>query len=47
MTKVFIDGAAVDNRYLGKVLSLDISADAVQSGHNGTSVWDAIGWPTM
>lgn len=46
-TKVFIDGAAVDNRYLGKVLSLDISADAVQSGHNGTSVWDAIGWPTM
>ena len=44
-TTITVDGFAVDNRYLGKVLSLDISADSVQSRHNGATVWDAIGWP--
>ena len=44
-TKVYVDGMQVDNSYLGKVLSLDVTAYAVQSGHNGDSVWDAAGWP--
>lgn len=44
-TKVYVDGMAVDNSYLGKLLTLDVMAYAVQSEHNGASVWEAAGWP--
>jgi len=44
-TEVHFDGAAIGNDYIGKIFTLDITAYAVQTAHNGATVWDAQGWP--
>ncbi len=44
-TEVVVDGPKVDNAYLGKNFTLNVSAYGVQSEHNGATVWDAFGWP--
>lgn len=44
-TEVSINGKHVDNNYLGKMFSLNITAYAVQSEHNGDTVWNADFWP--
>lgn len=45
-TEVEIVGAKVDNSYIGSVLQLTISAQAVQSKHNPADApWEASGWP--
>ena len=44
-TQVTFVGNRVTNAYLGKLLSLDVAAFAVQSDHNGTAPQDAVGWP--
>lgn len=44
-TEVYVDGRAVNNDFLGKKLTLDVMAYAVQSRYNGDSVWEATGWP--
>ena len=46
-TEVHVEDLAVDHSYLGKLLTLDVMAYAVQSEHNGASVWEATGWPGM
>ncbi len=46
-TGVHFNGDAVDNKYLGKVFALDVSAHAVQSANNGETVWQAAGWPVI
>lgn len=45
---VEIVGAKVDNRYIGKTLTLTVKAQAVQSENNpltGTETYTASGWP--
>ena len=45
---VEIVGAKVDNRYIGKTLTLSVVAQAVQSENNpltGTATYTAAGWP--
>ena len=47
-TEVEIVGSKVDNRYIGKTLTLDVIAQAVQSVHNPLTdghVYTASGWP--
>ena len=44
-TEVKIVGSAVDSSYMGKILNITVSAYAVQSQNNGTSPFDAEGWP--
>lgn len=45
-SEVEIVGEKVDNSYLGKTLTLTVSADAVQSENNPASEpWEASGWP--
>ena len=44
-TEVHFDGKAIGNDYIGKIFTLDITAYAVQTVHNGATVWDAQGWP--
>lgn len=38
-------GEKMTNAYLGRLLSLDVTAQAVQSEHNGTDPLKALGWP--
>lgn len=48
-SQVEIVGAKVDNRYLGKTLTLTVDAQAVQSENNPLTdghVYTAVGWPT-
>ena len=45
-TEVEIVGAAVDKSYIGKTLTLTVSAQAVQSENNPADFpWEATGWP--
>lgn len=44
-TQVEIVGKQVSNAYLGKTMMVEVTASAVQSEHNGGSVWEAAGWP--
>lgn len=44
-TEVEIVGSVVDSSYMGKILNITVSAYAVQSQNNGTSPFDAEGWP--
>ena len=44
-TEVHFDADAIDNDYIGKIFTLDITAYAVQTVHNGATVLDAQGWP--
>ena len=45
-TKVHIVGEKVDNKYIGKALTLKVSAQAVQSENNpANQPWEAAGWP--
>ena len=45
-TEVEIVGAEVNNAYIGKTLSLTVSAQAVQSENNPADFpWEASGWP--
>lgn len=47
-SKVEIIGNKVDNKYIGKTLTLTVSAQAVQSENNpveGTNTYTASGWP--
>ena len=43
-TKVTLD-AAMGNKYQNATASVDVSAQAVQTANNGTSVMNAKGWP--
>lgn len=45
-TEVEVVGAAVDKSYIGKTLTLTVSAQAVQSENNPADFpWEASGWP--
>ena len=44
-TQVTFVGHKVTNEYLGKLFSLDVAVQAVQSEHNGTEPLQALGWP--
>ena len=44
-TKVHFKGDKIDNQYLGRLFTLDVSAGAVQAENNGETVWDAVGFP--
>lgn len=44
-TKISFDGASIGNEYLGKLFTLDVNVYGVQSENNGTTVWEAFGWP--
>ena len=45
-TEVHIVGEKVDNTYIGKALTITISAQAVQSENNPAATpWEALGWP--
>ena len=45
-SKVEIVGDKVDNRYIGKTLTLSVKAHAVQSENNPADApWQAAGWP--
>ena len=44
-TQVTFVGEKVTNAYLGKLFSLDVAVNAVQSKNNGTTPLKAHGWP--
>ena len=44
-SEVYFDIYNVDNKYIGKYFTLNVSASAVQSENNGADVLEAIGWP--
>ncbi len=44
-SEVYFDIYNVDNKYIGKYFTLNVSASAVQSENNGADVFEAIGWP--
>ncbi len=44
-TQVTFVGSKVTNDYLGKLFSLDVAAQAVQSENNGPGPLEAQGWP--
>ena len=44
-TEVTFDLQAIDNRYLGKAIKLDVDIAAVQAENNGSTALDASGWP--
>ena len=46
-TQVTFEGSKVTNAYLGKLFSLDVAVDAVQSEHNGSVPLEAQGWPEV
>lgn len=50
-TEALFEGVAFDvsigNAYQGSELTIMISAQAVQSRNNGTTAWDALGWPAF
>ncbi len=43
-TTVSVDGASVDNAYIGKTFLLNIEGSYVQSKNNGKDVFSAVGW---
>lgn len=45
LTRVTFDGTKVTNAYLGKLFSLNVEVQAVQSEHNGAEPLEAQGWP--
>lgn len=45
LTQVTFVGDKITNAYLGKMFSLDVAVQAVQSEHNGTDPLQALGWP--
>ena len=45
LTQVTFVGEKITNAYLGKMFSLDVEVQAVQSEHNGTDPLQALGWP--
>lgn len=45
LTQVTFVGDKITNEYLGKMFSLDVAVQAVQSEHNGTDPLKAQGWP--
>lgn len=44
-SEIYVDGKTVDNNYLGKTFTLDMTVYAVQSKYNGETVWDVNVWP--
>ncbi len=44
-SEVYVDLLKVDNAYLGKYFTLEVSAYGVQAAYNGNTPWDAVGWP--
>ncbi len=44
-TQLSFTGSKMTNAYLGKLFSLDVDVQAVQSEHNGTDPLKALGWP--
>ncbi|MBR2047598.1 MAG: hypothetical protein IJ960_03285 [Oscillospiraceae bacterium] len=47
-TQVEIVGDKVDQNYIGKTLTLTVTAQAVQSEHNPAQhPWEAAGWPAL
>lgn len=43
--EVFFSGPHMDNKYQLCTVTIDVTAQAVQKVHNGTSVMEALGWP--
>lgn len=43
--EVTFSGPNMDNKYQGCTLTIDVTAQAVQQAHNGSSVSEALGWP--
>ena len=43
--KVVFSGPDMDNKYQLCTVVIDVTAQAVQQANNGTTVWEALGWP--
>lgn len=43
--EVVFSGPDMDNKYQRCTVVIDVNAQAVQQAHNGTTVWEALGWP--
>ena len=43
--EVKFSGPHMDNKYQSCTLVIDVTAQAVQQANNGTTVWEAQGWP--
>lgn len=43
--KVEFSGPNMDNKYQLCTMIIEVNADAVQKANNGTTVWEALGWP--
>ena len=43
--KVEFSGPNMDNKYQLCTMIIEVNADAVQKANNGTTVWEARGWP--
>lgn len=47
LTQVLFSGPGIDNSYVGKVYSIDVTAQAVQSDNNEDGPVQASGWPVL
>lgn len=43
--EVVFSGPYMDNKYQLCTVVIDVTAQAVQQANNGTTVWNALGWP--
>ena len=43
--EVAFSGPNMDNKYQLCTVVIDVTAQAVQKANNGTTVWEALGWP--
>ena len=43
--EVVFSGPDMDNKYQNCTVVIDVKAEAVQTANNGTTVWEALGWP--
>ena len=43
--EVVFSGLYMDNKYQLCTVVIDVTAQAVQQANNGTTVWEALGWP--
>lgn len=43
--EVVFSGPYMDNKYQLCTVQIDVTAQAVQQANNGTTVWEALGWP--
>lgn len=43
--RISFDGSVMGNEYQGATVTVKVYAEAVQSAHNGATVFEAVGWP--